>query len=157
LAPQEDQGVVLAQSIAAPNATLQQRQMYSQQVYKIFAGHPETAHVFQIDLPGQSIGGAVFKPWDQRTLTSNTLQPVFQQELARVPGVRIVAFQPPPLRGSMGLPIQFVIQTTEPFERLNDIARAFLDEAVKSGMFIFLDTDLKLDQPQSVVMIDRDK
>ena len=30
-------------------------------------------------------------------------------------------------------------------------------EAVKSGMFIFLDTDLKLDQPQSTVEIDRDK
>src|SRR5208282_5196825 len=28
---------------------------------------------------------------------------------------------------------------------------------VKSGMFIFLDTDLKLDQPQSTVEIDRDK
>ena len=28
---------------------------------------------------------------------------------------------------------------------------------MKSGMFIFLDTDLKIDQPQSVVDIDRDK
>jgi multidrug efflux pump len=68
-----------------------------------------------------------------------------------------VAFQPPPLPGSIGLPVQFVIQTTEPFSRLNDIAQAFLGEAVKSGMFIFLDTDLKLDEPQSVVTIDRDK
>ena len=40
LAPTEDQGVVITQSVAAPNATLQQRQMYSRQVYKIFASHP---------------------------------------------------------------------------------------------------------------------
>ena len=157
LAPQEDQGVVITQSVSAPNATLQQRQLYSQQVYKIFAAHPETAHVFQLDVPGQSIAGDVFKPWDQRTLTSNQLQPVFQQELSKVAGARIVAFQPPPLPGSFGLPVQFIIQTTERFERLNTVAHEFLDAAVKSGMFIFLDTDLKVDQPQSVVMIDRDK
>jgi multidrug efflux pump len=157
LAPQEDQGVVITQSISAPNATLQQRQMYSRQVYKIFAAHPETGHVFQLDVPGQSIAGDVFKPWDQRTKTSNELQPIFQQELSRVAGARIVAFQPPPLPGSIGLPVQFIIQTTDRFERLNDVAHEFLDAAVKSGMFIFLDTDLKVDQPQSVVMIDRDK
>ena len=50
-----------------PNSTLQQRQLYSRQVYKIFASHPETEHVFQLDVPGQSIAGMVFKPWDQRT------------------------------------------------------------------------------------------
>jgi len=157
LAPQEDQGVVITQSISAPNATLRQRQMYSQQVYKLFAAHPETAHVFQLDVPGQSISGDVFKPWDQRKLTSNQLQPMLQQELARVAGARIVAFQPPPLPGAFGLPVQFIIQTTEPFTRLNDVAREFLDAATKSGMFIFIDTDLKVDQPQSVVTIDRDK
>jgi len=157
LAPQEDQGVVITQSISAPNATLQQRQMYSRQVYTIFAAHPETGHVFQLDVPGHSIAGDVFKPWDQRTKTSNELQPIFQQELSRVAGARIVAFQPPPLPGSIGLPVQFIIQTTDRFERLNDVAHEFLDAAVKSGMFIFLDCDLKIDNPQSDVIIDRDK
>src|SRR5579871_2212878 len=157
LAPTEDQGVIITSSISAPDSTLQQRLMYARQVYEIFTKHPETAHVFQLDVPGQNIGGDVFKPWDQRNLTTNQLQPVLQQELARVAGARIVAFQPPPLPGSFGLPIQFVIQTTDPFERLNDVAHEFLDAAVKSGMFIFLDTDLKLDLPQAVVTIDRDK
>jgi multidrug efflux pump len=76
LAPQEDQGVIITQSIAAPDATLQQRQLYSRQVYQIFTQHPETDHVFQIDVPGQSIAGMVFKPWDERTKTTNQLQPV---------------------------------------------------------------------------------
>jgi multidrug efflux pump len=157
LAPQEDQGVIITQSIAAPNATLQQRQLYSQEVYRIFAGHPETAHVFQLDVPGQSIAGMVFTPWDQRKLTTNQLQQPIQQQLSKVAGVRIVAFQPPPLPGSLGLPVQFVIETTEPYERLNDIAQQFLQEALKSGLFIFLDCDLKFDNPQSTVTIDRDK
>jgi multidrug efflux pump len=157
LAPQEDQGIIITQSITSPDATLQQRLMWGRQVFELFSRHAETAHVFQLDVPGQSIAGDVFKPWDQRAQTTNQLQPLFQQELGRVAGARIVAFQPPPLPGSFGLPVQFVIQTTDPFERLNDVAHEFLDAAVKSGMFIFLDTDLKLDLPQAVVTIDRDK
>ena len=157
LAPQEDQGVIITQSIAAPNATLQQRQLYSKQVYRIFASHPETEHVFQIDVPGQSIGGMVFKPWDKRAKTTNDLQPVLQQELNKVAGVRIAAFQPPALPGSFGLPVQFVIVTTEPFERLNQVAQQFLQQSLASGMFIFLDSDLKIDNPQSDITIDRDK
>ena len=157
LAPQEDQGIIITQSIAAPNATLQQRQLYSREVYRIFARHPETQHVFQLDVPGQSIAGMVLKPWDARTKTANDLQPVIQQELSKVAGVRVAAFQPPPLPGSIGLPVQFVIVTTEPFERLYEIARQFLQESLQSGMFIFLDTDLKIDNPQTSLTIDRDK
>ena len=157
LAPQEDQGVILSQSIAAPDATLKQRQLYSHEVYEIFFRHPETEHVFQIDTPGQSISGMALKPWDARSKSSNALQPVVQQELSKIAGIRVVAFQPPPLPGSIGLPVQFVIGTTEPFERLYDIAQKFLLEAQHSGNFIFLDSDLKIDNPQSNISIDRDK
>jgi multidrug efflux pump len=157
LAPQEDQGVVITQSIAPPNATLQQRQLYSKEVYRIFASHPETEHVFQLDVPGQSIAGMVFKPWDQRAKSTNELQPVLQQELGKVAGVRIAAFQPPALPGSIGLPVQFVITTTDPFERLNQVSQQFLQQALQSGMFIFLDCDLKIDNPQSNIALDRDK
>jgi multidrug efflux pump len=38
----------------------------------------------------------------------------------------LVAFQPPPLPGATGLPIQFVIDTTGGFDALNDVAQKFL-------------------------------
>ncbi|HEX3505114.1 MAG TPA: efflux RND transporter permease subunit, partial [Xanthobacteraceae bacterium] len=78
LAPTEDQGAILAQSVASPNSTLQQRQLYARQVYNTFAKHPETEHVFQIDVPGQIFAGMVFKPWDKRDKTTDQLQPVLQ-------------------------------------------------------------------------------
>ncbi len=105
----------------------------------------------------QNLAGLVLKPWDQRQRTSNEIQPELQQKLNQIAGVKIVAFQPPPLPGSFGLPVQFVIGTTEPFSRLNDVSQQFLQQAVASGMFIFLDSDLKVDDPQSTVVIDRDK
>ncbi len=156
LAPQEDQGVIITASTSAPDATLQQRQLYSRAVYKTLVKHPETNHVFQLDMPGRSIAGMVLNPWDERKKTASELQPVIQRELNRIAGVRVVAFQPPPLPGSRGLPIQFVIQTTDPFKRLHLIATKFLQDAQKSGMFMFLDSDLKYDLPQSRVVIDRE-
>ena len=157
LAPQEDQGVIIAFATSAPNSTIDQRQIYSREIYKIGAGHPETDHVFQLDVPGQSIAGYVLKPWDQRAMTSNQLQPIVQQQLAGIAGAQVVAFQPPPLPGSTGLPIQFVINTTGGFDALNDVAQKFLQEALATGRFIFLNTDLKIDAPQATVVIDRDK
>jgi multidrug efflux pump len=157
LAPQEDQGVIIASSTAAPNATLQQRLMYDTQINQAFRKFPETDHVFQLDVPGQNIAGMVTLPWDERTRTTNQLQPLVQQALSHVAGLRTVAFQPPPLPGSNGLPVQFVIGTTQPFGPLNTVAQQFLQSAVQSGLFIFLYSDLRIDQPQSTVVIDRQK
>ncbi|RXT42276.1 efflux RND transporter permease subunit [Bradyrhizobium betae] len=157
LAPEEDQGAILMQSTLAPNATLQQKLLYSAEVHRRISAYAETAGVFQLDLVGSSIAGWVLKPWDKRDKTAAQLQPVLQQEMAGVAGAKIVAFQLPPLPGASGLPIQFVIQTTDPFDRLDGIAKAFTAEALKSGKFIFLDNDLKVDQPQTTVLIDREK
>jgi multidrug efflux pump len=157
LAPNEDQGIILIISTAAPNATLQQRLLYGAEAYRRFVQHPETDSVFQLDLPGSSIAGWVLKPWDQRSKTTDQLQPLIQQEMAGIAGSKTVAFQPSPLPGSNGLPVQFVIQTTDPFSRLDSIAKSFTAEALKSGKFIFLDNDLKIDQPQKSLVIDREK
>ncbi|MDR3499944.1 MAG: efflux RND transporter permease subunit [Parvibaculum sp.] len=157
LAPQEDQGIVIGFVTAAPNATLAQRQIGMQQIYEIYARHPETDHVFQNILPTQAFAGLVTTPWDERKKDATTLQNELQMELNQISLARVVAFQPPPLPGARGLPVQFVIQTTEPFERLSEVSDAFLAEAQKSGKFIFMDTDLKFDKPQAHVVIDRDK
>jgi multidrug efflux pump len=158
LAPNEDQGVVFAQSTSAPNATLKQKLFYGDQVYKTFAKHPEMTSSFQIVTPGLIFGGVVLTPADKRKMSAEQLQQALQQELAdEVPGQRLVTFQPPPLPGSNGLPIQFVVQSTDTFDKLNDISREFLSKALATGKFMFLDTDLKIDQPQMSLVIDREK
>ena len=156
LAPQEDQGVLIASSSAAPTSTLAQRQLYTKQIYEKFASHPETDHVFQLDVPGITIAGMVLKPWDERAKTASQLQPAVQKDVNQIAGLKTVLFQPPPLPGARGLPVEFVIQTTEPFERLDQVSQKFLQAAQKSGRFIFIDSDLKFDQPQSTVVIDRE-
>lgn len=157
LAPQEDQGFVMMQSTSAPNATLEQKTMYGAQTFGFMskvAGHD---HTFQIEAPGTSIAGVTLVPRDQRKQGATEIQNMLQQQLGSVAGQRIVAFQLPSLPGASGLPVQFEIKTTQSPARLYEVSKAFLDAANKSGMFIFFDTDLKYDLPQTVIEVDRDK
>ena len=157
LAPQEDQGVVILLPTSAPDATVQQRQMFGDQVQAIMAKIPEADQTFQVISPVLSISGVTLKPWDQRHRDASTIQRTLQNELSTVAGQRVVAFLPPALPGSQGLPIQFVLKSTQPIAALYTQAQQFLADAVASGMFLFIDSDLKLDAPQEVIEIDRDK
>jgi multidrug efflux pump len=159
LAPEEDQGVVLEQTIGPPNATLTQMQKYSDMEFEISHKLPEYQAMFQLTgapVVNQGFGGVLLKPWDQRSRGAHELQQQLQQQWNSVPGVRVAAFQFPALPGSQGFPIQFVITTTDPIENLNDISTQVLDKARASGMFWFIDSDLKLDKPQSTVTVNRD-
>ncbi len=157
LAPEEDQGFLIAINTPAPNATLQQKLLYSHQAYESFAKYPELGHVFQIDAPGNSLAGVVLKPWDQRSRRSTVLKNFIQGDMNQIAGMKSFVIPPPPLPGAFGAPLQVVIGTTEPFSLLNEAADKFLNKARASGLFVFLDTDLKFDQPQSTLVIDRDK
>ncbi len=161
LAPQEDKGIIISILSTQPNATLQQTQLYSKQVYDTFAEYPETEHVFQIDgMSGvnSSIAGMVLKPWEERQKTTMVLQPEIQQKLTHIAGARAISFQPPPLPGSGGgLPIQFVIGTTDPFPQLNRVTENFTQKVKESGIFMFFDSDLKIDKLQISVDFDREK
>jgi multidrug efflux pump len=160
LAPEEDQGVVLSHIQGPPNATAQQMQTYADQVFQMSKQEPEYAQMFQITgVPtiNQGIGGVLFKPWDQRTRSAHQMQLDLQKKWAQIAGAQVFAFQFPPLPGSSGYPVQFVITTTEPFQNLNDVAQAVVAKALSQHAFYFADIDLKLDKPQATLEVDRDK
>lgn len=159
LAPAEDQGVVLYQALGPPDATPQQMDGYSKQVFDVARTLPEYDQMFQITgvpITNQGFGGVLFKPWSERKRGANELQQELQQKWGSIAGANVAAFQFPPLPGGRGLPLQIVIKTTEPFERLNEVAQEVLARARASGMFFFVDTDLKIDKPQATMTVDRD-
>lgn len=161
LAPQEDQGILISFLTAAPNATLGQTQLYSRQTFEAFKDFPEMDHVFQIEgFNGlnSGIAGMVLKPWDERHRTATDMQPLLQAKLGEVAGAQAVIFQPPSLPGAGGgLPVQFVIGTTDSYENLNQVTQNFLGKAQAMGLFGYVDSNLKFDKPQSKIVIDRDK
>jgi len=161
LAPQEDPGIVFSMYSAAPNASLRQTQKYGDQVYAIMRTYPETAHVFQLEgMNGLNVGfaGMVLKPWEERKRSASLLQRDLQGKFGGIAGASAAAFIFSSLPGAgRGLPLQFVISTTDSFDRLNEVSQVFLGKAKASGMFMFIDTDLKIDKPQAAIEVDRAK
>jgi multidrug efflux pump len=159
LAPQEDLGFVAYQLIGPPNATYQQMQQYSRQALEIGKSLPEYRGAFQIvGFPSvsQGLGGILFKPWSERSRSADQLQQVLQKKWNSIAGAEVAAFQFPSLPGSQGMPVQFVITTSEPLQNLYQVSQEVLNRARASGLFWFVDSDLKLDEPQETIVVDHD-
>jgi multidrug efflux pump len=157
LAPTEDQGIVLMQASGPPNSTVNQMQTYADQIYAIASAEPDYEQAFQITSPTSSFGGVILKDWMERSRNATKFQQDMQQKWNTIAGVRVAAFQFPALPGAQGLPVQVVINTTESYDQLNEVSQAVLDKARRSGHFFFVDSDLKIDKPQDVLVIDREK
>jgi multidrug efflux pump len=157
LAPAEDQGVVFSVLQASPNSTLDQTSLFSRQVYNVYRSFPETASIFQLINPGGGFGGMVTKPWSQRTKTAQELLIESTGPLSKIPGIRVIPLTPPPLPGGGDFPVDFVIASAAEPEQLQTFANDLVAKAFASGMFIYADSDLKFDQPQTEVVFDRDK
>ncbi len=69
----------------------------------------------------------------------------------------MIPLTPPPLPGGGNFPVDFVIVSAAEPEQVSQLAEQIAQKAMASGMFIFADTDVKFDQPQTEVVFDRDK
>jgi multidrug efflux pump len=157
LAPAEDQGVVFAVIQASPDATLDQTNLFAQQMYDVYHSFPESDSIFQITSPNGGFGGMVTKPWSQRKKTAQQLLVEAAGPLSRIPGIRVIPLTPPSLPGGGTFPVDFVIQSSAQPQQVSALAEQLVQKAMASGMFIFADTDVKFDQPQTEVVFDRDK
>jgi len=157
LAPKEDQSVILGIVQASPNATIEQTTLFTEKVNAAFMSVAEIKHTFQLTQPFMGFGGMGVKSWSERKRSTEEIVPEVFGKVSAIPGIRVIATTPAPLPGGGQFPVEFVIASTaEPIELL-DIANKLVGAARKSGMFIFADTDLKYDMPQTEIVFDRDK
>jgi len=157
LAPAEDQGVVFGVIQSSANATIDQTNLFTQEVYDVYRGFPESQSIFQITTPQGGFGGMVTKPWSQRKKTAQQLLVESTAPLSKIAGIRVIPLTPPPLPGAGNFPVDFVIASSAEPQQLAELARQIVQKAMASGLFIFADVDLKFDQPQTEVVFDRDK
>lgn len=167
LAPAEDRGFIIAMMKGPPNGTLDQTLRYSDALTKIIQSFPEVKTSFSVagfdmvsGMPSASSGlsGIVLKPWSQRAAKSGQLVGPIVGQARTIAGLDSAAFLPPSLPGAgAGLPVQFVIGSTQDHDRVMAVADTILQDALKSGKFMYGDTDLKFDQPQADIVVDRDK
>lgn len=158
LAPSEDQGVIFGIVDASANATLDQTSTFAAAANAVFQSVPETQFTFQITFPTSGFGGMVVKPWAERERTVFQILPEIQQKLQAIPGIQMFPVTPPALPGGGQFPVEFIIASTADTQEILGIAQQVQTKAMQSGMFAFPPIiDVKIDQPQTEIAIDRDK
>ncbi len=158
LAPVEDQGVIFAPIVDAPaNSTVDDTIRYAQKANQLLMGVKEAAYTFQITFPNSGFGGLVVKPWQDRKRTIYKILPEVQQKLGTLAGITMFPVLPPALPGGGTFPIEVVLSSTAEPDKILDFAKQLQASAMKTGKFIMLNIDTKIDQPQAKFVIDRDK
>jgi len=166
LAPTEDQSVIFGIINASANASADQKSAFGAATETAFMSTPEQALTFQILLPssvGASLGadgfsGMVLAPWDDRDRSVFEVLPEVQGKLSQVPGFQIFATMPAALPGGSNFPVEVVIASTADADRLLELAQRIQAKAFESGAFFFPPLiDMKVDQPQAELIVDRDK
>jgi multidrug efflux pump len=157
LAPKEDQGVVFGIVLSPPNATLDQSALFAGKLNDVFQSQPECGGTFQIINPTFGFSGMVTKPWSERKRTTEQIANELFPLTAQLPGVQIIPTTPPPLPGGSNFDVEFVIASTAEPREVVEFAQKLVQAAFASGLFMFADTDLKFDQPQTEIVFDRDK
>ena len=77
-------------------------------------------------------------------------------DLAALPGVSAFPITPPSLgQGFRDRPVNFVIQTSDSYQNLNQVVRQMLDEIAKQPGILQPDVDLRLNKPELRIEIDR--
>src|SRR5690606_32875517 len=152
LAPIEDRGVIFTAGTAPEGSTIDFTAQYIADFENLLNAIPEVEHAFIIagsrDV-NELISFSQLKPWEQRERTQMEILAELQPKLSNITGVRAFGNNP----GSFGQsarskPVEFVIQTSESYERLEEYVNKMMAEVAKYPGILNLDTDLILNTPQ---------
>jgi len=161
LAPSEDQGAIVVQTFSPAGVNADYQEFYHDKVSDSLSRIPDVGTWFTLGgtpTIRQGTGIAVMKPWDDRKASFDESLRFARGDLTHVVGLKASAFSLPPLPGSGGgLPMQFVLSTTDDYKVLEQVMRGVEQKARASGLFTFTDVDLKFENPTAVVTVDRDK
>lgn len=161
LAPEEDQSILLVAASAPEYANIDYLTKYTNQIGNIFNHIPEMQDYFIINGEGSvnnAIAGLILKPWSERNKSQAQLLKTVQEKISKVAGLNAVAFPLPAIPGSSeSLPIQFIVTSTEDYSVVYQVVEKLKHAAENSGLFLYVDTDLKFSRPELVVDIDKDK
>lgn len=158
LAPTEDEGIVFTVVQSAPDASLDYSLKYFDQVGEAFMGLPDRKFLFQVmQSPTFGFGGIQAVDWDKRDVSTAQMRDAIFPQLMAISGVRAFPALPPPLPGAGQFDVEMMITSTDEAEQMAQYAGQLVGAAFGSGKFLYADSDLKIDLPQTRIVIDREK
>jgi multidrug efflux pump len=156
LAPVEDQSHISLFLDAPPDATLQAVHRESLKVVEAVRAFPEAEFMWSLTAAWGGFGGMVARNWKERGRSTEDMYGEVYGAVSRIPGLRVFPRLDPPLPTPGQYDVELVLQSDAPVERMLEVSSSVVDAGWKSGKFLYVDTDLKIDRPEARVVIDRE-
>ncbi len=166
LAPREDRGSIRIFATAPEGASYEYMDAYvDDMVSAIQDNVPEVEFLGTVTSPGFGAAGSVNSAFGFLTLSDAEERERSQQEIANqisglmstLTGAQSFVSQPQSIGNRRGgLPVQYVLQA-QSLDQLKAVIPQFIQEANADDTFIFAEVDLKFNQPELQVRIDRDR
>jgi multidrug efflux pump len=118
---------------------------------------PEYEAMFEIVFPATGFGGYLLKNWHDRTRPAHDIQPEIFGAVSKIKELQIFPVLPPALPGAGNYDVELVLKGPGTPEQMAEYAGKLVDAAFASGQFMFADTDLKIDLPQVIVTVHRER
>ncbi|MFK7954686.1 MAG: efflux RND transporter permease subunit [Lysobacterales bacterium] len=157
LAPTEDESTVDVVIESAPEASLEYTQTHTRDAVSIMREIPGAQDMWQIIQTAGGFGGQQLVSPEQRSTTVQQAQQMAFTRLTSVSGIKAFPFLPAPLPTAGNFDIELVVRSPESAQAMLPMAWALVSAANASGKFLYADTDLKIDLPQTRLIFDRQR
>ncbi|OCQ23277.1 multidrug efflux protein [Pseudoalteromonas luteoviolacea] len=146
LAPVEDQSSVYIVSDAPPASTLAYGTEYMSKAVDALSQNQGVEAIWQIIRPGNAFSGINFVDFEQREDSVQAMLPTLYGQLSQISGIKVFPVLPMPLPTAGQFDVELVVQSQDSYEEMLNYAYQLVGAAYETNMFLFVDTDLKVDR-----------
>jgi multidrug efflux pump len=127
------------------------------QVVQAITSFPETEFTWSLTTTWGGFGGLVAKDWHERTRSTEQMYGEVFGAVSQIPGLRVFPRLDPPLPTPGQYDVELILESDVPAEQMLEATAAVVGAGWRSGKFLYVDTDLKVDLPEARVVIDRER
>lgn len=158
LAPIEDQSFINVIVESPPQASEEYTNSNLGVIIDIIYDKIDDARlVWQIVSAAGGMAGVELNEFHDRDLSAQEYLPLVFAYLSESTGIKAFPFLPSSLPTAGQFDVELVALSTDSYEDMEAYAHQLIQAAMKSGQFLFVDTDIKIDQPQSRIYFLRDR
>lgn len=157
LAPIEDQSAIFVIIQAPPQASLNYIETNLYEAVDELLAVDGATDFWQVMMGGGGFAGLGLVPPEQRDFMPNDIMPEVYSALSAMPGLDLLPIQIPSLPSAGQFDVEMVVKSTDDFSQMKEYADKLIAKAYETGVYLFADTDLKIDLPQLQIKLDKPK
>jgi multidrug efflux pump len=157
LVPIEDQNSIFIVIESPPGASLNYTDHYMHDVIDIIQKYvPGLKMVWQVISPEGGFGGINLVDFHEREQSVHELLLPLYSQLSTISGLKVFPMLSPSLPTAGQFDVEMVVQAPDSYEEMEVYAQKLLQAAYQSGQFLFVDTNLTMNLPQTRMEFNHD-